>query len=105
MPKIAPKGTNGGSEQQLPQPGSGQKGKIKPHAKLTAADRKRAVQPGRNQQKANEPFAQPRKPPMEGREHIGRSPQEHPLQKAAQKQAPDHLRTHRRHPRARLGSS
>ena len=38
MPKIAPKGTNGGSEQQLPQPGSGQKGKIKAHAKLTAAD-------------------------------------------------------------------
>jgi hypothetical protein len=30
MPKSAPKGTNGGSEQQLPQPGSGQKGKIKP---------------------------------------------------------------------------
>jgi hypothetical protein len=85
MPKSAPKGTNGGSEQQLPQPHPGQKGKIKPYAELTAADRKRAVQPGHRQLQTDQPFAQPRKPSVEGAEHIGRSSEEHPLQKAAQK--------------------
>lgn len=105
MPKIPPESRGNGSKYPFPRSSTGQKGQIKPHPQLSQAEGEGAVEPGRQQLQRDEKLAEPGAFAVEGPEHIRRRPQQHPHQKTAQEPLPDHLRSHRRHPRRNLGSS